>query len=110
MKKQPKVTYKELMGRLEFMFGKLIELTKTINYSHTVLLEYIKFKEDTAGLTKYLKKEFELNKEKENDKNGSNPGGDREDKSGTINSNTKSTKLGKEYETSGNKADSKKYC
>ena len=57
--KEKKVTYKELMQRLNFLFEKLIHIERTLNFVYTLELKYIEMNGDTEKLTKFLEKEAE---------------------------------------------------
>jgi hypothetical protein len=90
MSKPKKVTYKELMERNDFLLGKLMELERGINYTHSLILSYIECNKDEENLKKYLE---EVNKDGQSD--GSNTEGDREDKSGDTPAKSKSKKTRK---------------
>ena len=64
MSKSKKITYKELNDRLSVAFTKLVELHRTVDYVHTLILKYISFNKDETKFRNYLEKE-----NKENQKN-----------------------------------------
>ena len=90
MSKQKKITYNELMERNNFLFEKILQIQKAVDYSHTVLLKYIDFKEDAKGLKKYLEKEIKKNEQA----NRSSSEADRSNKSGDKSVSGKSNKSG----------------
>ena len=90
MSKPKKVTYKELMERNDFLLGKCMEIERTVNYTHTLLLAYIDCNEDQDKLKQFLE---EVNEDGQS--NGSDIKGDREDKSGDTPTKSKSKKTRK---------------
>tara|TARA_R110002020_G_scaffold153139_4_gene332332 strand:- start:42 stop:341 length:300 start_codon:yes stop_codon:yes gene_type:complete len=89
MSKPKKVTYKELMERNDFLLGKCMEIERTVNYTHTLLLAYIDCNEDQDKLKQFLE---EVNKDGQSD--GSNTEGNRKNKSGNTDTKSKSSKAG----------------
>ena len=41
-----KITYKELNDRMTIFFDRLIEVHQNMDYIHTLIMQYIKFKDD----------------------------------------------------------------
>ena len=91
MSKSKKVTYKELKDRLDFCFYKSAEIEQAINYTHSLLLEYISFEGTKNDFLKYLKE-----KKKDDQKRGSTTGRSGENTSGDTIINTKSGKTREE--------------
>ena len=74
MSKSKKITYKELMERLNFVLGKMMQFERALDYNHTLVLKYIEFKGDVKKLRDFLKKEDKNNEQT----NGSSPKADRD--------------------------------
>lgn len=89
MTKPKKVTYKELMERCDMLLGKVMEIERAVNYTHTLILTYIDCNEDQDKLKQFLE---EANKDGQSD--GSNTKGNRKDKSGNTDTKSKSSKAG----------------
>ena len=68
--KEKKVTYKELMQRLNFLFEKLIHIERTLNFVYTLELRYIEMNGDTEKLTKFLEKETENDRQASENSSG----------------------------------------
>tara|TARA_R100000988_G_C3995112_1_gene165213 strand:+ start:1337 stop:1642 length:306 start_codon:yes stop_codon:yes gene_type:complete len=96
--KRKKITYNQIMETCNALYNKLLEVEKAVNYNHTLTLAYIDCNKDQDKLTKFLK---EMNKDGQSNK--SNTNGNREDKSGNTNTDTKSTKVGKIIKDGANK-------
>ena len=52
-----KVTYKELNDRMTIFFNRLIEVHQNMNYVHTLIMKYIKFKGDEKDFLKFVEEE-----------------------------------------------------
>ena len=85
--KEKKVTYKELMQRLNFLFEKLIHIERTLNFAYTLQLKYIEMNGDTEKLTKFLEKETENERQASEDSSGT---------SGEVGSGDKKVKKAKQ--------------
>ena len=85
MSKTKKVTYKELMERNDFLLSRLLEVERAVNYMHTLVISYIACNKHEEKLKQYLE---ENNKNEQ--ANGSDTKGNRKDKSGDTDSNSKS--------------------
>jgi hypothetical protein len=96
--KRKKITYNQIMETCNALYNKLLEVEKAVNYNHTLTLAYIDCNGDQDKLTKFLK---EMNEDGQSDE--SNISGNREDKSGDTNTNTKSTKVRKIFKDGANK-------
>ena len=96
--KRKKITYNQIMETCNALYNKLLEVEKAVNYNHTLTLAYIDCNGDQDKLTKFLK---EMNEDGQSDK--SNTDGNRKDKSGDTNTNTKSAKVGKITKDGANK-------
>tara|TARA_R100000501_G_scaffold4868_1_gene10873 strand:+ start:407 stop:715 length:309 start_codon:yes stop_codon:yes gene_type:complete len=91
--KKKKVTYNELMERLDFTFGKLMELERGINYLHTLVVSYISCNKHEEKLKTFLKKETKKDGQTKSD----NTKGDRKDQSGDTNPEPKSKQTREEH-------------
>ena len=101
MSKPKKVTYKELMDKLDFVFYKTAEIQRAVDYTHTLLLEYISFKKDNNALKEHL---ATIQKEmKDEQANRDSSGSDSLNKSGDKKSNGKSDKSGRSSTKKGSK-------
>ena len=89
MSKSKKVTYKELKDRIDFVFYKSAEIEQAVNYTHSLMLEFINFTKNKEKFLAYLKE-----KECEQKGNSDTPGSG-ENKSGNTTANTKSPEAGK---------------
>jgi len=96
--KRKKITYNQIMETCNALYNKLLEVEKAVNYNHTLTLAYIDCNGDQDKLTKFLK---EMNEDGQSDK--SNIDGNRKDKSGDTNTNSKSTKVRKITKDGANK-------
>lgn len=75
MSKAKKITYKEIMERLNFVMGRVMQIEKTLDYDHTLLLRYIECKGDVDNLKEFLKEQ----ERKENEQTDrSSPKADRD--------------------------------
>ena len=83
--KAKKVTYKELANRIDIMLQRVMQISNAMDYTHTLLVKYIEMNKDIDKLKEFLKKEEEDAQAKRSDTEG-----DREDKSGNTDTNTKS--------------------
>ena len=54
-----KVTYKELNDRMTIFFNRMVELHQNMDYVHTLIMKYIKFKGDEADFLKFVEKDRE---------------------------------------------------
>ena len=52
-----KVTYKELNDRMTIFFNRLVETHQNMDYIHTLIMKYIKFKGDEKDFLKFVEKE-----------------------------------------------------
>ena len=52
-----KVTYKELNDRMTIFFNRLIEVHQNMDYVHTLIMKYIKFKGDEKDFLKFVEEE-----------------------------------------------------
>mgnify|MGYP003149766876 CR=1 FL=1 len=59
MSKPKKVTYKELNDRIGVSFERIIELHQNLDYVHTLVLKYIKFKDEEDAFLKFVKEDRE---------------------------------------------------
>ena len=98
MSKQKKVTYKELMKRNDFLLSRLMELERGVNYTHTLILSYIDCNDHKDKLKNFLE---EMGKNGQTNKSDSK--GNRKDKSGDSNSESKSKETGKKLKIRTNK-------
>ena len=57
MSKSTKVTYKELNDRIALAFSKLMQVHNNMDYIHTIVLKYIKFKGDEKDFLNFVEKE-----------------------------------------------------
>tara|TARA_R100000655_G_C2888042_1_gene176558 strand:+ start:157 stop:447 length:291 start_codon:yes stop_codon:yes gene_type:complete len=89
MAKNKKVTYKELKDRIDFCFYKSAEIEQAVNYTHSLMLEFIDFTKNKEEFLKFLKEKKNEQERKSNTK------GSGEDKSGDSTLNTKSQESGK---------------
>ena len=105
MSKPKKITYNELMDRNLLLLQKTVEMQRAIDYLHTLLLSYIECNNHQEKLKKYLE---ENNKNEQT--NGSDPNGNREDKPGDTPIDTESTEARDKSKTRTNKAQAQKYC
>ena len=55
MSKSKKVTYKELKDRIDFVFYKSAEIEQAVNYTHSLMLEFIYFTKNKEKFLAYLK-------------------------------------------------------
>ena len=84
--KKKKLTYNELNERLDFVFNRLMEVERAVNYIHTLTVSYISSNNHQDKFKKYLEKESKKNEQA----NGSDSKGNRENKSGNSNADSKS--------------------
>ena len=89
--KQKKVTYKELMERNDFLLSRLLEVERAVNYTHSLIVAYIDSNEDSEKLVKFLKEQGEKDGQAQRD----NSKGNRENKPGDNDSDSKSKESGK---------------
>tara|TARA_R110002012_G_scaffold154312_3_gene314569 strand:- start:18206 stop:18427 length:222 start_codon:yes stop_codon:yes gene_type:complete len=57
MSKSTKVTYKELNDRIALAFNKLMQVHNNMDYIHTIVLKYIKFKGDEKDFLSFVEAE-----------------------------------------------------
>ena len=84
--KKKKLTYNELGERLDFVFNRLMEVERAVNYVHSLIVACVDSNDHSKKLIKYLKEQEEKNEQA----NRSDTKGDRKDKSGDSSSNSKS--------------------
>ena len=85
MSKSKKVTYKKLMERNDFLLARLMEVERAVNYTHTLIIAYIDSNNHQDKFKNFLE---EKNKNEQTD--GSDTEGNREDKSGDSNTKPES--------------------
>ncbi len=59
-----KVTYKVLNDRISVAFDRLVQIHQNMDYVHTLIMKYIKFKGDEADFLKFVEKDREKQEEK----------------------------------------------
>ena len=89
MSKAKKVTYKELMSRIDFIMEKMIQFEKGLDYVHSLVISYIECNDHQTKLRDFLKKETE-NEQTDRSSNKT----DRSNQSGDKSSNKPSDKPG----------------
>ena len=52
-----KVTYKELNDRMSIFFQRLTQIHQNMDYVHTLIMKYIKFKGDEADFLKFVEED-----------------------------------------------------
>ena len=84
--KKKKLTYNELGERVGFIFNKVMEIERAVNYVHSLIVAYVDSNDHSKKLIKYLKEQEEKNEQA----NRSDTKGDRKDKSGDSSANSES--------------------